>query len=90
MCITNLVHFKISIRKSHRQLQCTLKLVYEDRVLFLSVDLHVSVCWQQHPKFERAIRLVYPSFFFKLFSTSNHTNKNLTELGLDIQTALPW
>ena len=41
-------------------------LVREDRVLFVGVDLRVSLCWQQHPKCERAIRLVYPPFFRKL------------------------
>jgi hypothetical protein len=31
---------------------------------------------------------VYPCFFCKLLSSSNLTNKNLTELCLEIQTAL--
>jgi len=61
----NLLHFTINIRKSHRQPQCTLQLVCEDRVLFVTVDLHVYLCRrQQHPKCQRAIRLVCPLFFF--------------------------
>ena len=62
----NLLEFTLNVRKSHRQLNLTLQLVYEDRVLFVSVDLHVSLCWQQHTKCERAIRLVYPPLIRKL------------------------
>jgi len=79
----------INIRKSHSQLQqCTLQFVCEDRVLFVRVDLHVSLCGQQEPKCKRAICLVYPHFFYKLRFSSNPTNKNLMELCLEIQTAL--
>ena len=39
--ITDLLQFTINALKSHRQPRCTLKLVCEDRVLFVSVDLHV-------------------------------------------------
>jgi len=31
--MTDLLEFTINIRKSHRQLQCTLQIMYEDRVL---------------------------------------------------------
>jgi hypothetical protein len=86
--MTNLLQFTINVRKSHRQPQCTLQLVYEDRVLFVWVDLRVSLCGQQHPDCERAIRLVCPPFFCKLRSSSNATNKNITELSMVIQTAL--
>ena len=58
----NLSQFTINFRKSHHQPQRTLQLVCEDRVLFVCVDLHVSLCWQQDPKCEPAIRLVYPTF----------------------------
>jgi hypothetical protein len=37
---TNLLQFKIHIRKSHRKLICTLRLEGKDRVFFFSVDLH--------------------------------------------------
>jgi hypothetical protein len=37
-------------QKFHRQPQCTLQLASVDRVLFVSVDLNVSLCWQQYPK----------------------------------------
>ena len=59
----------------------------EDRVFFVWVDLHVSLCWQQHPYCERAIRLVYPHFFCSLRSSSRPTNINLADLGLEIGTA---
>ena len=55
----NVLEFKIIVRKTHSQAQCTLQLVCEDLVLFVSVDLRVSLCGQQHPKCERAIRLVF-------------------------------
>jgi hypothetical protein len=62
-----------------------LQLVCEDRVLFVSVDLQVFLCSQLRPKWEQAIRLVYPPTFCKLRSSSNHANKNLTKLLLEIQ-----
>jgi hypothetical protein len=48
--MTNLLQFKINVRNSHRQPQCTLQLLCEDRVFFVWVDLHFSSCWQQRPK----------------------------------------
>jgi len=48
----DLLQFTTDIRKSHRETQCTLKLVCIDRVLFVWADLHVSLCEQQHPKRE--------------------------------------
>ena len=67
--------FTINFRKSHRQPQWTLKLVCEDHVLFVWVDLQVSVCGQQHPKCERKIRLVYPLFFlFFFFNLALYSN----------------
>jgi hypothetical protein len=86
--MTNLLQFTINVRKFHRQPSRTLQLVCEDRVFFVGIDLHVSLCGHQHPKCERAIRLVYPPFFCKRCSSSNPTNKNLTELDLEIQTAV--
>jgi hypothetical protein len=59
--------------------------VCQDGVLFVSVDLYVSLCRRQHLKCEGAIRLVYPPFFCKLFTSSAPTNKNLTELSLEIK-----
>jgi hypothetical protein len=56
---------------------------------------HVSLCGQQHPKCEQAIRLVYSTFFCKYRSWTNLTNKSLKELeggekniACHIQTAL--
>jgi hypothetical protein len=37
--MTNLLQFTVNIRKSHRQPQCTVELVSDDRVLFVGVDL---------------------------------------------------
>jgi len=61
--MTDLLVFKINFRKSHRQPQFPLQLVWEDRVLFFLLDLHVSLLGQQHRKWERAIGLVYPPSF---------------------------
>jgi len=83
--MTNLLQITINVHKSHRPPQCTLQLVCEDRVLFVSVDLHVYLCGQQHPYFERTILLVYPPFFCKRPTSSNPTTKNLTELGLEFK-----
>jgi hypothetical protein len=77
--MNNLLQFKtLNVRKSHGQPQRTLQLVCEDRLLFVWVDLHDSLCRQQHLKCERAILLEYPSSFVKFAILSNHTNKNLT------------
>ena len=75
--ITDVLQFKVDVRKSHRQPQCTVQLVCEDRVLFVRVDFHVALCEQQHPKCVRAIRLVYPLFFYK--HRASPRNKNLTK-----------
>jgi hypothetical protein len=61
------LRFTVNVRKSHRQPRCILQGVYEDRVLFVCTDLHVSLCGQQHAKYERAIRLVYRLFFTAFF-----------------------
>ena len=61
--ITDVLQFTTDIRKSYSQPQRTVHFVCEDRVLFVTVDLHVSLCKQQHPKCVPAIRLVYPPFF---------------------------
>jgi hypothetical protein len=58
--------------------------------LLVWVDLYVPLCMQQHTKYEWATHLVCPSFFFKLRSSPKHSNKNLTELDLQIQTSLSW
>jgi hypothetical protein len=67
--MTNVLHFIINVRKSHRQIQCTLLIVCEVRVLFTFLFL----CGQEHPKC-----LVYAPSFCKLHSSTNPTNKNLT------------
>jgi len=60
--MTNLSQFTTNVPKS-RQPQCTLQCVYEERVLFIRVDLHVSLCRQLHPKCEQEISFVYPPLF---------------------------
>lgn len=50
------------------------------------VDL-VSFCGQQHLKCEQSISCI-PPFFCILCSSSIPSNKNLMELGLDIQTTI--
>ena len=65
--MNNLLQFRmLNVRKSHRQPQRTLQLVCEDRLLFVSVDLHVSLCSLRHLKCERAFLLEYPSSFCKI------------------------
>jgi hypothetical protein len=60
-----------NVPPSHLQLVC------EDRVLFARVDLHVSVCRQEHPECERAIRLVHLPFFCTLhFFIQAHKQKS--------------
>ena len=73
----------MTVRKSHRQPKRTLQLVCEDRVLYVWIDLHVSLCEQEHSNSKRAISLVCP-FFCTLRSASNLPHKNLMELGLRI------
>ena len=77
-----------TFRKSHSQPECTLQLVCEYRVLFVSFHLHVPLCRQQHSKCDRAIRLVYPHFFCKFRSSLSRRDKNITKLGQQIQTAV--
>ena len=81
--MSNLLHFTINVRKSHRQLQCTLQLVCKDLLFFVWFDLHVFMR-AEASKCERALHLVYPYFVIKRHSSSNPTNKNLTEFGLSI------
>jgi hypothetical protein len=69
--MTDLLEFTTDIRKSQREIQCTLKLLCKDHVLFVWADLHVSLCEQQHPKRERAIRLAYPPLFSNLCFSPN-------------------
>ena len=84
--MTFVLRLTINIRKSHLHLQCTLQLVWKDRVFFFfPFLLHSSLCPRQHRKCELSIRLVYPPFFCKLRSSSDPTNKNLREMGLEIQ-----
>ena len=69
--MTDLLQFTITIRKSQRQPQGTLKHVCEDSFFFVSVNIQVSLCGHKHPKCEQAIRLVCPPFFCKLPTLSN-------------------
>ena len=84
-----LLHCTINIRKSHRQPQWTLKLVFQDRVIFVWVVLHVSLCGRQHPECKPSSLSRVSAFLFKLRSLSYPTNKNLRELCPEIHTAPP-
>ena len=59
-----------------------------NRVFFVSVDIHVSLRRQQHPKRGPAIRVAQATFFCKRRSSWKHRNRNLTVLSLKIQTAV--
>lgn len=52
-----------------------MQLACEDRVLFVCVYLHFSLRGRR-AKCERAIRLVYPYFFYKIRSLFNSTNES--------------
>ena len=84
--MTNLLQFAINVRKSYRQLQCTWQLACEDRVCsselmftFLYAGRRIQSAKEQ---FVSCIHLPFANL-----SSSISTNKNLTELGLEIQIA---
>ena len=83
-----MLQFTINVRKPQSLHQCALQLVCEDRMFFVRLAFHFSLCGQQHPKCERAIRLVYPPSFCELRSTSKPTNRNVKMLGLENQRVL--
>ena len=72
---TGWLQFAIYVRKSHHQPQCTSQIVCENRVFYVWVEVHFSLCRQQDPKRERTIRLMHSPFFCKLRSSSNPTKK---------------
>lgn len=51
--------------------------------------LHVSLCGQQDPNGQQAIHLVYPTFLLCTSLFIHPRKQNLTELGPEIQIALP-
>ena len=56
--MTDQLKFTIHFRKSHRHLECILQLLWAHWVSFVRADLHISLCGQQDPKYEIAIRLL--------------------------------
>jgi hypothetical protein len=65
-----LLNFTINIRKSHRQPQCTLQSLCENRVTFVRDELRVSICRQRDPnasgQFVSCISLLtYASLFIQ-------------------------
>jgi hypothetical protein len=80
----NLLQFKINVRKSHRQPHCILKLVCEDCVLSVRVDLHVSYAGSSIQM--RASNLSLASTFIFYTSLFIHPHKQKSELGLEIKT----
>jgi hypothetical protein len=75
----NLLQFTISVRKSHRQPQCTLQLVCEDRVFFEWADLHVYVGSSVQNASEQFVSCTQLSSV-NLALHSDKQNKNLGEL----------
>ena len=73
--MTDLLQFTINVGKSRRQLQWNLWFVFEDRVMFIWVVLHVSLCGQQHPKCDIASNLSGVSTFLLQTSLFNQTDK---------------
>jgi len=55
---------------------------------FVWVDVYIYLCGEENVTYKRAIHLVRPHFFRKLRHSSKPTNKNLTQIGLEIQTAI--
>jgi len=47
--VTNLLQFTINVWKTHCQPRYTLHIMCRDCMLFVWVDIHVSLCRQQHP-----------------------------------------
>jgi hypothetical protein len=84
--MTNLLHRNVKFVPKFHQSQCTLQCTFEERVLFIWLDLHVSLCKQQHPK-PRQLFLCIHLYFCKLHLSPNPTNKNLTVLALEILVA---
>jgi hypothetical protein len=76
--MTNLLKFTISVRKSHRQPQCTLELESDDRVFLVWVDHARFFMRALASKVRPSTFLVYSPFFYELHLSSNPTNKNLT------------
>ena len=72
--MTNLLQFTTIVPKSH-QLQCTLQCLFDEHVLFIQVDLHISVCRQQHPKREQLF-LCIQLYFCKLLFIQQHKQKS--------------
>ena len=75
-------------------LSATLQHLCEDRVLFVWVDLHVSLCSQQHPKCDIASNSSRVSTFLLQTSLFNETNKQnawfQSSAAKQMRTALFW
>jgi len=57
-----------------------LQILCQGRVLYFWVELRPCCCWQQHPKCERTICVMYPPFFCELRSSSKpHKQKSKRE-----------
>ena len=78
--MTNLLQFTVNVKKIPSSTSAHSAASVRRSRLVCRVDVHVSVSGQQHPKCERAIRLMYLPFFCKILSLSNPTNKNLSQI----------
>ena len=80
--MTNMLQFRTNVRISHRSPQRNMKHVCEDCVLFVWVDLHVSLCVQQ-----QFLSCTHAVFAKPLCHPTPQTE--IYELRLEIQT-LYW
>jgi hypothetical protein len=87
--ITNVLQFTINVKKSHRQPQCTLQLVRE-KITCCSSELIFTFLYAGSSIQMPASNSSRVSTFLLLTSLfiQPHKKKNLTELDLEIQTAL--
>jgi len=86
----NLLQFTINVQKSQHIINAQYNWWVQDRVRFICIYLHVSLCGQQHPEWKQAIHIMHSPFFCKLRSSSNPTHTNLTVSSLETETVLSW
>jgi hypothetical protein len=81
MEMTNLLQLTITFRKSHRQPECALQLVFEDGVFFVWV-VHVSL-WSAASKMRKRKFVSFIQFFSNVRSSSNPHKKSNEECAPD-------
>jgi len=89
--MTDLLQFTINVPKPHRQSQCTLQLVCEDRVLSCCSSELIFAFFNAASSIQNAReQFVWCIYHPSLVNFALHPTKqtNLTELGQETQTAL--